>query len=94
MRRIIAFIVIFLIFISLFCFYFFGPEYPRLLLWDLFERDVIYLKNGVVVHGWIWEQTGELIIGESEDKTIFNIHPSEYRDISNDEFLHYLYELL
>ena len=66
-------------------FYFLGTsagEYDS--IWSRLEQDLIYLEDGKVLKGWIWEERVNMIIGERLDKTIFSLPASDYKAVKRD----------
>jgi len=58
------------------------------------NQDTLYLENGTVVRGWIWDDKDGLVIGETPEGKIFTFNKEEYRVIEKDLFLRYLRELI
>lgn len=74
---------------------FFGKEKAwRLKLWLLLDKDIIYLKNGDVVQGWLWKQESDLIVGRTEKDEMFVFKPSECEIIQEDVLLRYFEKLI
>ena len=62
--------------------------------WDRLELDLIYLHEGRVISGWIWEEREDIIIGEMDDKTIFSVGTYECEKVLRDAFIGYLEQLI
>ena len=74
---------------------FFGEEKSwRQKLWLLLDKDIIYLKNGDVVQGWLWKQESDLIAGRTEKDEVFVFKPSECEIIQEDVLLRYFEKLI
>lgn len=74
---------------------FFGKEKSwRQKLWLLLDKDIIYLKNGDVVQGWLWKQESNLIAGRTENDEVFVFKPSECEIIQEDVLLRYFEKLI
>lgn len=63
-------------------------------LMRLLNLDTLYLKNGNVLRGWIWDEKGGLVAGETTQGEIFIFNADEYAEIERDKFLHYLRQLI
>jgi hypothetical protein len=94
MLKIIILLITCLIFVGAFFFYINGPQELRNLFWDYLELDVIYLQEGKVISGWIWEERDDVIIGEMADKTIFSVGTDKCEKVLRDAFLGYLKQLI
>jgi hypothetical protein len=63
-------------------------------LMRLLNEDHLYLKNGEVVRGWVWDDRDGVVVGETADKAIFIFSRSEYSDIKKNKLLQYLREFI
>jgi hypothetical protein len=94
MLKLIAFILLCLIFVGAFLFFVNGPQEVRDRFWDNLELDVLYVQDGRVISGWIWEERDDVIIGEMVDKTIFSVGTQECERVVRDAFIGYLEQLI
>jgi len=60
----------------------------------LLNQDTLYLNNGDIVRGWIWDDKGGVVVGETLNKEIFIFKDNEYVEIERDKLLHYLRNLI
>ena len=72
--------------------YFYFRLNPGLL--RLLNQDTLYLNNGDIVRGWIWDDKGGVVVGEALNKEIFIFKDNEYVEIERDKPLHYLRNLI
>ena len=94
MLKIIAFILLCLVFVGAFLFFANGPQESRDRFYDYLELDALYLQEGRVIHGWIWEERDDVIIGEMADKTIFSVATGDCKKVVRDAFIGYLEQLI
>jgi len=60
----------------------------------LLNEDTLYLKNGNILRGWIWDEKDGVVVGETAQNEIFLFNKNEYLEIERDKPLHYLRELI
>ena len=60
----------------------------------ILNQDTLYLQNGNIVRGWIWNEKNKTVVGETQDKEIFIFNSNEYVEIERDGLLHYLRQLI
>lgn len=51
------------------------------------NQDVLYLKNGDVIRGWIWDEKGGVLVGETKSGVIFVSNDKECIRIERNNFL-------
>jgi len=66
----------------------------KLNIMRILNQDTLYLQNGNIVRGWIWNEKNKTVIGETQDKEIFIFDSNEYVEIERDGLLHYLRQLI
>ena len=63
-------------------------------IWKRLDVDVLYLKKGNVIRGWIWSEDADIIGGLTEENRLFVVRHSECASVQRNKFLHYLDELI
>lgn len=68
----------------------------KLHLWvlHLLNQDTIYLTNGTILNGWIWDEKGNVVIGETNQDEIFVFKKDELDNVKNDVLLYQLHRLM
>lgn len=92
MRKIILCVVIG-IFVLGTLFFLFNPTLHTNLM-RLLNQDILYLEDGDIVRGWIWDERGGIIVGETKREEIFIFSDKEYTHIERNKFLRLLRELI
>jgi hypothetical protein len=85
-RRIIFCIIAGVFLLSGFIFLRMNPEFS-LKITNMLDEDVIYLKGGKVIRGWIWDEQQGVIVGEDRQKEIFVLRANQCLRIEKDELL-------
>lgn len=65
----------------------------RIRLGRLLDKDIIFLKNGNIVRGWIFKESDEEFLVELE-KGYFRLPRSECETIEKNYLLQYMQELI
>lgn len=60
----------------------------------LLNRDLVYFADGSLKHIWLWDDKGEVTIGENLEEEIVVINRDEYREIEQNKLLRYLNVLI
>ena len=66
----------------------------RTKLWHSLDKDILYLNDGRIIRGWIWERRDNLITGYTEEDEVFVLKSSEPIGVKENELLRYLQELI
>jgi len=89
MKRILFCAIAGIFLIGVYFYFRLNSDLPRFL-----NQDIIYLNNGETVRGWIWDDKGGVVVGETLNKEIFLFKENEYIEIERDKPLRYLRSLI
>lgn len=94
-RLLILFFIGWLFFAILLYFFSIPATNLREKIWNQFlDADIIYLKDGKIIQGWIWNENPHFINGLTKEKDIFAIERSECKKIERNVFLYLLQQLM
>jgi len=89
MKRILFCVIAGIFLIGVHFYFRLNSNLPRFL-----NQDIIYLNNGDIVRGWIWDDKGGVVVGEALNKDIFLFKDGECTEIERDKPLRYLRNLI
>jgi len=71
------------------------PDSPHyIFIMRLLNRDRVYFNDGSVKNIWLWDDKGEVTIGENSEEEITVINRDEYKEIEQNKLLRYLKVLI